>query len=820
MKITIGALAHVDAGKTTLSESILFKTNVIRKKGRVDSKDSFLDYDSIEKEKGITIYNKLANFKYKDKEYIYIDTPGHSDLAYESNRAINILDCAILLVSAIEEIPVDTIKRFNSLLNSNIPILIFVNKMDISNFDKSHILYKIQTKLSDKCVKYTKTDEFISLSSEELLDQYIKNNKVDDEAIVNSLRNNEIIPCFFGSALKDDGVDEMLEYIYKYINVDYKDDSNLNAYIYKLSNDYQYLKILSGTLKNKDSFGEYKINEMFEVNGNNYLPIQSAKAGEIVAVRGLKNVEIGTYIPSFTNISSKNIPSLKYRLICDVDANDLYKKCESIRHEYPELNIHLENKQIFINLNSELHAIIIKKIFKEKLNIDIDFSDPIIRYKETIDEEVYGIGHFEPLRHYGEAIVRLKPYENGVIINSNIDNSYVNTLLSYLRSFPIKGILTNSQLTNLEITIIDIKTHPKHTEGGDLIQSVKRAIRQALTKTNSTLLEPNYLVSIITNEHNINEIISYITLNCFTYTIENDNIIVQIPQISFNNTITNLRSKLQGQLDFSIIDTIYDKCNNQDEIINSISYDYKNDMHNPAGSVFCKNGAGHYVDENEVESLMHLNMSDYVQTVTATKTSHKAQKISEEELKRVWNSLYKPRERYVEKTNKNENYEKQKTIKAKPIMYLIDGYNLMYYLDEENALNDLISSRENTINTICDFSGYVNAEIIVVFDAYKTSSVLNEVIKRDNITLVYTQNKITADYYIEHKVEELEKEYKLIVVTSDIMEQMKVYSNNASIISSREFVARYENMKKNSTKLNNTVHFKPFEDLRKLLEED
>ena len=819
MKITLGALAHVDAGKTTLSESILFKTNTLRNKGRVDNKDSFLDYNSIEKEKGITIFNKQANFKYKDKDYIYLDTPGHNDLAYESSRAIDVLDCAILLISAIEDIPSDTIKKFNNLLNYNIPILIFVNKMDITSFSKGEMLTNIKNKLSNDCIDYKQTQEFLSLTSDELLDDYLKTNTIDKKIIISELKNNTFFPCFFGSALKDEGINDLLDYLDKYVEAEYKDDNEFNAYVYKIYNDYSYLKVLSGTLVNKTSFKNYKINEMYEVSGDTYKPINAASAGDIVAVKGLKDIEIGTYLPSFTNNELYVSPSLTYRILSDLDANELYKKIESLNNEFPELNIELSNNNVFIRLNGELHATIITKLFKDRLNIDINLSDPLIKYKETIDEEVYGVGHFEPLKHYGEVIVKLSPYDNGIKINSLIENQYSNTLVSYLRNYTIRGILTNSPLTNIQITIVDIKTHPKHTEGGDIIQSCKRAIRQGLSKINSTLLEPFYLTSINSNDSNLNDIISYLTNNNCTYSLKDNLIVTKIALIRFNDIITGLKSRLKGNLDFNIEETIYEQCNNASEIITAKNYDYRADMRNPAGSIFCKSGAGHYVEPEDVEDNMHLDMSNYIKK-QGSKTTNNKVKISDDELNRVWNSLYKPREKYYTKKKEEEKQYKSKIINNKPLLYLIDGYNLMYFLDEDNAISNLISARENIINLVCDFAGYVNAEVILVFDAYKTDSHKNEVIENDNINIVYTKHKQTADQYIEHKSEELNKDYKVIVVTSDNLEQLRAYANNASIISSREFLSRYNNLRKNNTKLNSVVKFKPLYNLKDLLQEE
>lgn len=820
MKITIGALAHVDAGKTTLSESILYKTNTIRHKGRVDHSDSFLDFYKLEKEKGITIYNKQAIYKYKDKEYIYLDTPGHSDLAYETNRAISILDCAILIISAIEEIPIDTIKQFNNLLNYNIPIIIFVNKMDITSFAKEELLDKIKNNLSIDCVEHEDVIEHISLSSDDLLNKYLETGTLPKEVIVNSLRNNVAIPVIFGSALKDENIEELLDFIDENVEVNYDETKDLNSYIYKISDNYSFIKVLSGTLMNKMSFNQYKINEIYEVNGENYTPISFAKAGDIVAVKGIKEIPIATYLPSFNSESLYDVPSLTYRIISDLDVNELYKKLETIINEFPELKISIDSKYVCINLNGELHATIVKNLIKERLNIDVSFSDPIIRYKETIETSVYGVGHFEPLRHYGEAIVKLKPYDKGIKVTSAINNQYTKVLVSYLRNYTIRGILTNSPLTNIEIQIVDIKAHPKHTEGGDLLQATRRAIRQGLSKINSILLEPYYVTTITTSEETLNTIIALLTSYKCVYSMQENNIITRIPLRIFNDVLTNLKSKLKGNISYSIEEIAYDECENSEEVLAHNHYDYRVDMKNPVGSIFCKQGAGHYVEPEEVESLMHLNMSDYVTNTSSEVIKHNKTTINEEELKRVWNSIYKEKPRYIEK-KKQEAEEKSYTLKPqKPLLYLIDGYNLMYYLDEELAFSDLINAREKVINTVCDFAGYVAAETILVFDAYKANGSKAEIMEYDNITIVYTKENQTADTYIENRSKELKNDYKVIVVTSDNLEQLKVFSNDSSIISSREFMLRYENFKKNNTFISNKIKNKPFAELKKLLLEE
>lgn len=819
MKTTIGVLAHVDAGKTSLAETILYKTNSIRTKGNIDNKDTFLDFNNLEKEKGITIYNKQANFVYKDSEYIYIDTPGHTDLTYETNRALNILDCAILILSSIEDIPIDSITKFNNLLNYNIPIIIFVNKMDICKTTKEEIIKNIQNKLSNNCVLYNDIYEHISLESNELLEEYLNTHTINDQVIIKSIENNNTIPIFFGSALKDQGIDELLDFINKYVKINYDESNYLNAYIYKINNEYSYLKIFAGTLHNKDSFGNYKINEIYEVSGNDFKPVSYASAGDIVAVKGLKELAIGTYLPSLNIDDLYEASSLTYRIISSLDTNDLYKKLEPIINEFPELKITQENNNVFINLNGELHQVIVTNLIKERLNIDVKFSEPYIKYRETITNSAYGVGHFEPLRHYAEVIVKLSPSLSHLEVKTKLNNNYINSIVSYLRNYTLRGILTNSPLDYIEIEIVDIKTHPKHTEGGDLIDATRRAIRHALSKINSKLLQPYYLVNIDTNNENLNTIIAYLTSSSYTYSIVENKIICDIPQIEFNKAILNLKSRLKGNLSYSIAEERYGDINNEEEIIALKHYDFKSDKHNPAGSIFCKSGAGHYVDIDEVEANMHLNMSDYVETFS-TPTTHNKTKISDEELARVWNSLYKPKPIYKPNSSKQEKEKEYKPGYTKPLIYLIDGYNLMYCIDEELAIADLISAREKVINIVCDFCGYVDAETVLVFDAYLQDGVKPTVIENDNITIVYTKHNQTADTYIENKSKEIQDKYKVIVVTNDNLEQLRVFSNDASIISSNEFLNRYKNFQKNNKHLNSKITNKPLENLRLLLSDD
>lgn len=824
-KTIIGALAHVDAGKTTLCEALLYKTNTIRNKGRVDHEDSFLDYNKEERNKGITIYNKEARFSYKDRNYIYLDTPGHNELRSESNRAIKVIDVALLIINGAEDIPSDTISLFDNLLNYNIPIIIFVNKMDVSYTDKEEVIEKLKAKLSSNVTTISNLYEQVALEDETLLDDFL-NNKLDKNKVIDAIYSNSVIPCLFGSALKDEGIDELLDFLNEYTITNANNNDNLNAYIYKISEDkgerLTHIKVLSGILHSKDSFDNQKINEIRQYSGLAYVTSKEVEAGDLCTVKGLSNLNIGTYIPSLINEEKDLTKSLTYELISDGDANDIYRKISMLNDENPTLNIALDDSHIFINLNGDLQKEIIQKEIKERFDLDISFSDPIIRYKETVLSETYGVGHFEPLRHYAEVIVSIKPIDDGIKTRSLVNNSYTGSMLNYLRSYPIRGILTNSPLTNIEITIVDFKTHTKHTEGGDLIEALRRAIRHALSKNESILLEPYYLINIDTNENTINSIIQDLNNYKAIYTIEENSILAKVPYSSFNNFILSLRQRLKNGLSYEIVETIYDKAINADEIVANRNYDYLTDLRNPAGSVFTSHGAGHYVDKDEVENMMHLKLSDYFENIEVKTVKHNPSSVSEEELKRVWNNLYKPKERTYKKPVINDTEETRHIeISYKPIMYIVDGYNLMYSIEElkDISKDNFIMAREKTIDIVTDFKGYMNADLILVFDAYKQDYVKPQISEKDEITIVYTKANETADTYIEKLSKELEDKYKVITVTSDYLEQLRVFSNSALRLSSNEFIKRYENFKRQNLKQEIVSINRPFKDLLKKLED-
>ena len=809
-RIVIGAFAHVDAGKTTLSEAILHRCGVLARTGRVDHEDSFLDYDPYERQKGITVYAKEARFSYGGKDFIYVDTPGHLDFAGEVSRSYEILDAAILIVDAGSPVPADTVRRFSHLKTLHVPVFLFLNKMDLVHPEIEEILNNLKTQLDPSVILSSDTKEAVALNHEEILETYLESGEVGDEWIVSDLKEGRIFPVFPGSALHEEGIEELLDYISHYVEAD-TPSSHFKAYLYKVD-EYAHLKIISGTLRNRDVFGEYKISEIVQFNGNRSNQVKEVTGPDLCAVKGLQGLKAGTYLPSLFCEEGMQLNTLTYRILSDLDPNELYRKISVLNQEFPELKITL-NDGVDIELVGELQKDFIRNRIAEQFGLTVDFSDPLISYRETVEEEVYGVGHYEPLRHYAEVLVQLRPSQTYRVKGKK----EYSVLLDYLRTYPPHGLLTDSPLDQIEIEILDVRTHLKHTEGGDLVQALDRAIRQALYKGRSLLLEPYYLVSFSGDQKTLNGIISELSSSRYVFDIEKDMIMAKIPKTAFNSFFLSLRSRFRDDFSHTVETEIYDRCHNEKEVLQQIAYNYESDTRRPVGSIFTRNGAGTYVPPEEVEEYMHIDLREHFAEYQPP-VKHNPRVVGEEELKRVWNSLYKPRPRYIERNRENEKEERKSSAPAKELLYLIDGYNVMHAM-EGISLDDLTMAREKVIDLVCDFAGYVSASCVLIFDAYLQDASRASVSTRDNITVVYTRSRQTADMYIEAKSKELKDQYRIIVVTSDALEQLSVFSSDAFRLSSREFLARYRNMQKNMIR-NREVPNRPLQQLRELLDSE
>lgn len=809
-RIIIGAYAHVDGGKTTLSEAILHISGALRSSGRVDHEDSFLDFNGFERQKGITVFAKEARFSYRGKDFIYVDTPGHLDFAGEINRSYAILDAAILIIDASAPIPADTISRFRYLQTLQIPILIFLNKMDIAHHSPEQILPEIRKTLTLSAVFCDEVAESAALNHEEALDDFLTEGTIDDHYIIEDLKEGRICPVFAGSALHEEGVEEVLDFLCRYIEVP-ENGNRFKAFIYKVD-DYAHLKVFSGTLRNRDVFNGYKISEIVQFNGNKTTQVREVEGSDLCAVRGLQGLKAGTYLPSFFHEEEMKLNTLSYRLLSDLDSNELYRRISPLNDEFPELHINLRD-YVNIDLAGDLQKDFIRQLIEEHYGIEVSFSKPLISYRESIESEVYGVGHYEPLRHYAEVLVILRP-ASSYRIRAKKDFS---VLADYLERYRPCGLLTDSPLDNIEIDILDIRTHLKHTEGGDLIQALNRAIRQALSKANAYLMEPCYLVSFSADPKTLSGIIAELSAEQYVFDVEEEMVMAKIAKKNFSDLILSLRSRFHDDFSHEISGSFYDRCRNEKEVIEEIGYDYRNDVSKPVGSIFTRNGAGTYIPPEEVEENMHIDLRNHFADYRPSE-QHKPRNINEEELKRVWNSLYKPRPRYVERRSEKEEEKKKSSAPARELLYMVDGYNLLHAMDDA-PLDDLTMGREKVIDLVADFAGYVSASLVLVFDAYLQDSYRSKISERDNITIVYTKTGQTADTYIEAKSKELKDRYRIIVVTSDALEQLSIFSSDAFRLSSREFLARYANMKKNMTHIEKTSN-RPLSQLKDLLDLD
>ena len=807
--ICVGLLAHVDAGKTSLTESLLYNAKIIRKMGRVDHQNAYLDYDVQERERGITIYSKEVHFDYQDTHFCLIDTPGHVDFSSEMERCLSVLDYAILIISATDKVQSHTKTIFKLLDAMHIPFFIFVNKMDISYDSKDIILNSLRKDLNEHCVDIL-DEEPISLYDEKMMNYYLDNNRLDKMMVASLIKQRKIFPCIFGSALKNNNVDQLLTCLADYTIMDDYDDV-FRAMVYKISYEnntkLSHLKILGGTLRSKMKINDDKVDQIRVYNGNKYELKESADAGNVVCVKGLNSAYSGMGLGDIDDHKLQLSSYLHYRLdIKDQDSYSVYRNLEKLKMEDPNLNINYDGKQINVSIMGEVQIEVLKKLIKERFGYDVEFSDAKINYMETISAPIEGVGHYEPLRHYGEVHLLLEPISKGVEICNGIDNTndmhYQKVIMNFLESIELKGILTNSPLTNIRITLLAFKSHLKHSEPADFLECCKRAIRHALKRADNILLEPYYHFEIIINNNYVSKVLYDLDNFNAEYEISNiDNELVKIigsasvaKMQNYNIKFLSLTSGM-GKISMNIDG--YRPCLEQEKVIADIAYDDESDIDNPSGSIFCAHGAGFYVNYEDVENYMHIPYV-YLPKTVEQKAFHNKMSISDDELKRVWNNTYKPKEISKAKNEKKEVKDYYDIKETKPKCLLVDGYNVIFGWSDlkQMAAKNLDMARNRLIDHMSEYQAYRYDLVIVVFDAYKTEAVMENIIENKNVVIVYTKNKQTADTYIEKTVAKLTKDYVVSVATSDSLEQLTVMTQNAIRISSSELEKDYRFMKK------------------------
>ncbi len=842
-KLVIGILAHVDSGKTTLSEAMLYCSGNIRRLGRVDHGDSFLDTFSLERERGITIFSKQAMLEYGDTQITLLDTPGHVDFSAETERTLQVLDYAVLVVSGTDGVQSHTLTLWRLLQRYRVPCFIFVNKMDLPGADQSQIMLQLRARLSENCVDFTERSgaefyERIAECGDELLDQYYSSDRVAHDDIVKAVRERRVFPCLFGSALKTEGVDSFLEVLSEYtVMPDYGD--SFSGRVFKISEDKQgrrltFLKVTGGSLRvreilrsDKNINGE-KVSQIRIYSGEKFSAVEQADAGSVCAVTGISFTSAGDGLGE-AGASALPVlaPVLTYsvELPREISPHTALEKLKILEEEDPQLNVVWNERfgRIQIRVMGEIQLEVLKSLIPQRFGFEVSFGTGSIIYKETITDTVEGVGHFEPLRHYAEVHLILKPAprNSGILFRSEcredqLDRNWQRLILSNLYEKDHIGVLTGSPLTDVEIILASGRAHPKHTEGGDFRQAALRAVRQGLRKAHSVLLEPVYSFTLELPSENIGRAITDIQQMSGSFDQPEsapDNMTVirgRAPVSEMNSYGSEVLRYTHGRGRLVCEFCGYEECHNSEEIIGSFSYDPDRDTDNPCDSVFCSHGAGFIVKWNEVPGYMHLSsvLGEPKPTANAEVLRNRVASSAgrgdifalDKELMQIFERTYGPvRRRQISQPREITAPQKeQKAGKSSPDKYsdrteylLVDGYNVIFSWDELKKLSEtnIDAARNTLVNILCNYRGYRKCELILVFDAYKVRGGAESVERVDNISIVYTKEAETADMYIEKVTHSLAKDHRVRVVTSDRLEQLIILGNGALRISSRAFLA-------------------------------
>lgn len=878
--ICIGILAHVDAGKTTLSEGILFEAGVIRALGRVDHKDAFLDTDEQERARGITIFSKQARFRWQEREITLLDTPGHVDFSGEMERVLGVLDAAVLVISAADGVQSHTRTLWKLLARYEVPVFLFINKMDLAQARADELLAGLQAELSDGCQNFSTVHdeswmENIAMCDEALLDLFFAQNTLHDAQIAAYVQGRKIFPCFFGAALKDDGVRELLDGMERFLPEPVY-GKDFGARVFKISRDdagnrLTWIKLTGGSLRVKeplDSGAEEpeKVNQIRLYSGVKYETVDEVQAGEVCALTGLLHTAVGDGLGVEEKLAAPSLaPVMTYRLVLPetCDAFLFLGKLRQLEEEDPLLHViwNERARDIHMQLMGEVQTQVLGTLIRQRFHEEVAFAEGHIVYKETIAAPVEGVGHYEPLRHYAEVHLLIEPGERGSGIEiatackeDGLDRNWQRLILTHVQEQEHPGVLTGAPVTDVRITLLTGRAHLKHTEGGDFRQATYRAIRQGLKKAKSVLLEPYYRYVLDVPTEQIGRAMADIQRMKGSFTS---------PQTAIDGVMTRLTGRapaeqMQGYL--AEVNTYTRGCGRlalelagyepvdtqrQERIVSDIGYDSERDIDHPTGSVFCAHGAGFVVPWYEVEDYMHLESGISADTsagvhvlgqldmqifeqqrldeqarqaaarADARMSAHRSGAggyADEKELEEIFTRTFGEVKRRTGAGDTNLGYEREASEKTRsyasklrrpeespyprkpvktPDEYLIvDGYNVIFAWEELKAIAavNLDGARDRLNDILCNYQGYRQCRLIVVYDAYKRRGGAGSEQDYHNIHLVFTREGQTADMYIEEFVRSLGKKVQVTVATSDSLEQLTVSSGGALRMSSAELL--------------------------------
>lgn len=832
-RLVIGILAHVDAGKTTLSEALLYQTGAVKKLGRVDHRNAFLDTFALERERGITIFSKQAELTLPDTTVTLLDTPGHVDFSAEMERTLQVLDYAVLVVSGTDGVQAHTETLWKLLARHNIPTFVFVNKMDIQSTDRAALLGELKSRLDAGCVDFGAPDsmaEEIAMCDEALLERFLESGQIEDREIAALVHSRKVFPCYFGSALKLEGVQELLDGIDRYAcPPEY--DAAFGARVFKIARDGQgnrlsYLKITGGSLAvrtqlegEEDSGWQEKVNQIRIYSGEKYQTIERAESGMVCAVTGLTHTRPGMGLGREAGAMPPVLePVLSYRVVLpeDCDAHVMLQNLRQLEEEDPQLRVVWNERlsEIHLQLMGEVQLEILTRLIAERFGVNVAFDEGSIVYKETIAAPAIGIGHFEPLRHYAEVHLLIEPAERGTGVQlasacptDALDLNWQRLVLTHLAEKTHLGVLTGAPLTDVKITLLAGRAHVKHTEGGDFREATYRAVRNGLMQAESVLLEPYYAFRLELPDACVGRAMNDIQRMDGTFDApqqQGDSTVLTgtAPVAAMRNYWTEVAAYTKGRGRLSCTANGYAPCHNAAQVIETVGYDAEHDTENTADSVFCSHGAGHVVRWDEVRAHAHVDSGVRLeedepeeQPVPVRRGAAPSSGLDDDkELRALFERTYGPIkdrgfEAFQQSRKKAPTLEQLYVTRIRADDYLlVDGYNIVFAWDElrEIAAADINAAREALINILSNYQGVRKCHLIVVFDAYKVKGGVGSVEKRHGLDIVYTREAETADMYIEQASYDLSRKHRVRVATSDGMEQMIILGHGAERLSATE----------------------------------
>lgn len=817
-RVVIGITAHVDAGKTTLAEAMLYRTGQLRKLGRVDHGSAAMDSHLLERERGITIFLSQAELPLGDMEVTLLDTPGHVDFSAEMERTLSVLDYAILVISGVDGVQAHTRTLWRLLELYRVPTFLFVTKMDFGRRDRDCLMESLRHELGEGCVDFTpaardRRMEQLATCREDALEAYLDTGMVPEELVRQLVRRRLVFPCWFGSGLKLEGIDEFLEGLVRYVEPPAY-PAAFSARVFKISHDAQgkrltHLKVTGGTLRVRDaiSYGgrQEKAAQLRIYTGGRFRPVDQVPAGGICAVQGLTATWGGQGLGEREEAVRPVLePVMRYRMALppDCDSRVLLPQLRQLEEEDPQLRFTARDGELHVSLMGRVQAEILRSMVAQRFGVEVELDRGRVLYKETIDAPVEGVGHYEPLRHYAEVHLLLEPLPqgSGLVLatrcpEDDLDRSWQRLIMTHLQEKTHLGVLTGSPVTDMKITLMSGRAHIKHTEGGDFRQATYRAVRQGLMQARSRLLEPYYAFRLEVPPEQLGRAISDVRLRSGSFDAPEEAgdmtlLRGRVPVTEFDDYAQEVASYTGGRGRLSLEPAGYGPCHNPDAVIAAADYDPEADLENTPDSVFCAHGGGFPVKWNRVAEYMHLPGCLEKPRDEEAPARRRCIRLDDAELEAIMAREFGPVRRPLYRApEKRETLPDTGLREIGQRYYVVDGYNVIFDWDELHALadRDLSAARERLMDTLCGWAAFTRTQVVLVFDGYKVPGSLGEKLDYRGIHVVYTKERETGDMYIERFLQQVGKNDHVRVVTSDGLIQLSAVRTGVMRMSSAEF---------------------------------